>query len=98
MRRSGGGGSTRRREKQPVSESSYERDLAEGQRELRRLGERAPGPGEEQFLWNAREAVTLTGAEAQAQMNRELMELTGADSVEQACAILLGNSREDETA
>jgi hypothetical protein len=98
MYHSGSGGSTRKKGKQPVSESSYERSLAEGQRELRRLGERVPEPGEEQFLWNAQEAVTLTGAEAQEQMSKELMELTGANTIEEACAILLENSREDETA
>lgn len=79
-----------------MSENGYERDLAEGQRELRRLGEQVPGPGEEQFLWNSQEAVTLTGAEAQTWMNEELMALTGASSIDRACAILLENSQEDK--
>ena len=52
--------------KQPANESSYEREMAQGQRELRRLSERVLGRVEEQFLWNAREAVRLTGVAARA--------------------------------
>jgi hypothetical protein len=96
MNHSGIGGGGKKDRGQAMSENGYERDLAEGQRELRRLGERVPVPGEGQFLWNSQEAVTLTGAEAQTWMNEELMALIGANFIERACAILLEHSQEDK--